>query len=197
MIRTFAYATGLLVSTVSTAFAGGVSEPAMTPAPIMMAPAPVMTAGDWTGFYFGGGAGVGDVTSGDVDAFDTKDLSVHESYMYDMGTMVVGGEIDYERFDFEDTGDTFDASVLRLKGRVGYDAGPFLPYLTVGGARLTLEDGSDTSDSGYFYGAGAEYAVSNNLRVGAEILQHEFDDFNDTGDDISAQTISFRASYSF
>ena len=159
MIRTYTYVTTLLISSASIAAAGGLSQPEMTPAPVMVAPAPIVMTNDWTGFYVGGGFGIGDVTVGAADAIDTNDLSLHAGYMYDMGSMVVGGEIEYERLDFKDLGDSFDASVLRLKGRVGYDAGAFLPYLTVAGARLSLEDGSNVADNGYFYGAGAEYAI--------------------------------------
>ena len=197
MIRSYTYAATLLISSASMAVAGGISEPVTTPAPVMVAPAPVVFSNDWTGAYVGGGFGVGEITSGEDDPIDTNDLSLLAGYMYDMGSMVVGGEIEYERFDFDDGGDSLDASVLRLKGRVGYDAGAFLPYLTVGAARLALEDGSDVADNGYFYGAGADYAVNENFRLGAEILQHEFDNFNDGGADVSARTMSFRASYSF
>ena len=196
MLRNIGYSSMILIGTASMAFAAGVSEPTMEPVPIIVAQAPVMVADDWTGFYLGGGIGTGEVTFGTDTPLDSNDLSVHAGYMYDMGSIVVGGELEYERMDFKDTGDKFDASVLRLKGRVGYDAGPFLPYLTAGGARLMIEDGSDISDNGYFYGLGAEYAVNDNFRVGGEILQHEFEEFND-GDDVSAKTVALRVSYSF
>ena len=197
MIRNIAYTSALLVGTASTAFAGGIAEPVVTPAPAVVAAVPMSVASDWTGFYVGGGIGLGEVTAGAADPLDTTNYNIHAGYMYDMGSVVLGGEIEYERLDFDDVGDDFDASVLRLKGRVGYDAGAFLPYLTVGGARLTIEDGSDVKDNGYFYGIGAEYAINSSFRVGGEILQHEFENFNDSGDDISAKTMALRISYSF
>jgi hypothetical protein len=58
--------------------------------------------------------------------------------MYEAGSYVLGGEIEYSRLDFDGVGDDFAASVLRLKVRVGYDAGAILPYFTAGAARLTL-----------------------------------------------------------
>jgi hypothetical protein len=39
--------------------------------------------------------------------------------------------------------------------------------------------------------------VTDNVLVGAEILQHEFEDFNGGGAEIAAQTMSHRVSYSF
>ncbi|MDG1375640.1 MAG: hypothetical protein P8P56_01165, partial [Yoonia sp.] len=39
--------------------------------------------------------------------------------------------------------------------------------------------------------------INENFRIGAEFLQHEFTDFDGGGDDISAKTMSLRASYSF
>lgn len=197
MLRNFTYTSLIVVGTASSAFAGSLAEPVITPAPVMVAQVPMVVASDWTGFYIGGGVGLGNVDVGTDPTIDTNDLSVHAGYLYDMGSTAIGGELEYERIDFKDTGDDYDASVLRLKGIVGYDAGAFLPYITVGGAQLSLEDGSGAEDTGYFYGAGAQYAVSDNFRLGAEILQHEFENFDDGGADISAQTISLRVSYQF
>jgi len=193
MLRQITLTSALILGTSSAAFAGGITEPviAAAPAPVMMTP--VIRSSDWTGFYVGGSLGQGNVGVGDADEIDTSNYGFHAGYLYDMGTVVVGGELEYSALDFDD----FDASVLRLKGRVGYDAGAFMPYLTVGGAKLTIEDGSDDSDNGYFYGIGADYAVNDSIRIGAEFLQHEFSDFNDGGADISAQTMSLRVAYTF
>ena len=60
-----------------------------------------------------------------------------------------------------------------------------------------MNDGSDASDTGYFYGIGAEYAVNDNLRVGGEFLQHEFENFDDSGEDLSAKSLALRVSYKF
>lgn len=199
MLKYMTMTSVFLAATSQAALAGGITEPIMTPppmAPIAVAPAPMM-ASDWSGFYLGGSIGTGNVTVGDADAIDASNLGVHAGYNYDMGQFVLGGELEYSRLDFDDAGDNFDASVLRLKGRVGYDAGAFLPYVTAGVAQLTLEDGSDVNDFGYFYGAGVAYAINDSFSVGGEILQHAFEDFNDGGADISAQTMGLRVSYSF
>lgn len=197
MLRQISLTSALILGTSSAAIAGGINEPVIVaaPAPVMMAP--VIISSDWTGFYAGGSLGLGSVGIGDADDIDTKNYGVHAGYLYDMGTIVLGGELEYSALNFDGTGDDLDASVLRLKGRVGYDAGAFLPYLTAGGAQLTIEDGTDANDTGYYYGIGADYAFNDRIRVGGEILQHEFADFNAGGADIDAQTMSLRVAYSF
>lgn len=199
MLKSLTMTSVFLAATSQAAFAGGIADPVMTSAPtapVAFTPAPVM-ASDWSGFYLGGSVGMGDVTVGDADAIDADNMGLHAGYNYDMGQFVLGAEVEYAQLDFENAGDGIDASVLRLKARAGYDAGAFLPYLTAGAAQLKIEDGSDVSDNGYFYGAGVEYAINDSFRVGGEILQHEFDDFNGGGADIAAQTMSLRVSYSF
>ena len=186
----------ILAGASSSAIAGGLAEPVETMAPLPIA-TPVIMSKDWSGFYVGGGLGTGAVGIGDDPDIDSSSFGLNAGYRYDMGSIVLGGEVEYSALDFESAGDDFDASVLRLKGRVGYDAGAIMPYAVAGLAQLTIEDGSDTSDNGYFYGVGVDYAVTDNIYVGGEILQHQFDDFNDGGADIEAQTMSLRVGYSF
>lgn len=198
MLRNITYSTALLLGTASTGFAGGLAEPVMTPAPV--APVPVVMvapSNDWSGFYLGGSAGQATLSSDGEDDIDASNYGLHAGYMRDLGSIVVGGELDYSRLDLDGTSSTYDVAVTRLKGRVGYDAGAFLPYVTAGGAYASVNDDSDVNDTGYFYGIGAEYAINDNFRIGGEFLQHEFDNFNDSGVDLSAQTMAVRVSYSF
>ncbi len=193
MKRSILLSTALMVMG-SASFAGNLAAPIVAPAPVVpVAPMTIVPSNDWTGFYVGGSLGTGDVEVGDADALDANNLGVHAGYMRDFGAIVVGGELEFSRLDIDTVN---DADVLRLKGRVGYDAGAFLPYLTAGGAQLSLKD-ADVDDNGYFYGIGAEYALTDNFRLGGEFLQHEFEDFNGGGADISAKTLALRASYSF
>ena len=81
-----------------------------------------------------------------------------------------------------------DAYALRAGVIAGYDAGRFLPYLTAGYANLNIDNGTaDVNDGGYYYGAGVDYAVTSNVRVGVEYLEHEFDNFNDSGNDLQSK----------
>jgi outer membrane immunogenic protein len=187
------------------AFAAGLDDLVVAPvvaAPVVAAtPAPSYAAnGDWSGFYGGLSLGYGDVTGSSVIGDDMNGLTygVHGGYNYDFGTFVMGGEIEYSGSDITD--DTIDLdveSVLRGKLRLGYDAGQFMPYAVVGAAQLTTTGAIDDKDDGYLYGVGIDYAFSDNLVMGAELLQHEFEDYTGSGIDVSATTAAARISYRF
>lgn len=181
------------------ASAGGLAEPVMTPAPAPVpAPAPIMTGSDWTGFYAGGQLGYGELDS-DALGDDTNGLTygAHAGYLYDLGSIVLGAELDIDGTEIEDEdADIALDSVARAKLRVGYDAGNFMPYLTGGIAQASTSGALDESDTGTFGGIGLTYQATESIRVGAEVLQHQFDDFADVAD-IDATTASARVSFSF
>ena len=181
--------------------AGGVAEPvieaAPAPAPVMAAPIPI--GNDWTGFYAGGQLGLGEMTS-DALTSDPNGLTygVHAGYLYDLGSWVLGGEIDYDLTNIEEETDNIALdSVARGKIRLGYDAGLWMPYLTGGIAQASTSGDLDASDTGAFGGIGLDYMLADGIRVGAEVLQHRFEDFNDIGSDIEATTASARVSFEF
>jgi len=194
----------LIGASLTPAIAGGLNEPTPEPAPTPMpAPAPVAMGGNWTGFYAGGSLGYADVTGSNTlgDDIDGLTYGVHAGYGYDLGGVILGGEIELSGFDVTDesVSPNLDVdSVLRLKARVGYDAGDFQPYLVAGGAQLTTSGFIDDSDTGYFYGIGGDYRLGGgNIRLGAELLQHEFEDYAGSGVDVSANTLGLRASFDF
>lgn len=180
--------------------AGGLSEPVAEPVFVAPTPAPVMVASgrDWTGFYAGGSLGYADLEGDDLgDDFSGLVYGGHAGYNYDFGSYVIGAELEGTFGDIDDGAGIDFENVLRAKVRAGYDAGAFLPYVTAGYAQATVSaDGTDIDDDGYFYGAGVDYAFTDNITVGAEVLQHEFEDFND-GSDVSALTGGLRVSYNF
>ncbi len=183
------------------AFAGGIAEPVMAPAPVPVAVAPVVvnTGGDWTGFYAGAGLGYGTLEA-EGFADDTEDYTygLHAGYLYDMGTFVLGGELEYDATEITDatTGINLDG-VARAKVRAGYDAGQWLPYVTAGAAQAYTSGALEANDTGYFAGVGVDYQVTQSIRVGAELLRHQFDDFNGTGTDIDANTAAVRVGFRF
>jgi opacity protein-like surface antigen len=186
------------------ASAGGLSEPvaAPAPAPVAVAPAPVMMGNDWTGFYAGGQIGYGKLDSDSITAPEDPDgtiYGVHAGYNYDLGSIVLGGEIDYDLSDISTTTPAVDVdSVARLKARVGYDAGAFMPYLTAGVAQVQTSGALDGDTNGSFAGLGLSYMMSDTLILGGEVLQHQFEDVADAdGVDIDATTLSLRASFKF
>lgn len=208
-----AIAAGL--SFAGSAFAGGLDQPIIQPAPPapVFTPAPVPVTGEWTGFYAGGQLGWGSVSADldDTDVFDEDATGglygVHAGYLFDLGTFVLGAEIDYDRADItaevggeDGLGLSID-SVARAKLIAGYDAGVFLPYLTAGVARVETSGTlftEDVSANGAFVGIGVSYRVTDNIRVGGEVLQHRFQDFNDEEDlDVNATTATARVSFQF
>ena len=194
-----------LASVAGAAQAGGVSEPVIVAAPTAPVMAPVvMTGADWTGAYAGASLGYGRA-SADLDGADPFDddpdgavYGVFGGYNYDLGSIVLGAELQYEATNITNdlTGIDVDG-VARLKVRAGYDAGAFMPYVTAGVAQLYTGGGLDADDRGAFGGVGVDYRFGANTVIGGEILYHEFDDFDDTGIDLEATTASLRVSFMF
>ncbi len=199
-IRTSMLATSLVLAA-GAATAGGVSEPITTPTPVPApAPPPVPLGNDWTGFYAGGQLGYAWVES-DALSEDAEDLTygVHAGYLYDFGSWVLGGEVDLDGTEVEQDGVEVDA-VTRAKLRLGYDAGNILPYLTTGVAQLRTSsdvDAFDGDDTGAFVGLGLDYLLSPAVRLGGEVLRHEFEDYNDSDENIDATTFAARVSFKF
>jgi outer membrane immunogenic protein len=184
------------------AMAGGFAEPIATPpvaAPVIVAqPAPMMSA-DWTGFYAGAQLGYGQLKS-DAIADEPKDLlyGVHAGYLYDLGSVVLGAELDYDMTNIGFAAPAVDLdSVARFKLRAGYDAGAFQPYLTAGVAQATVSGALDGTSDGRFAGLGVDYQLSDSFRIGGEVLAHQFDNLVDSGVDVDATTLTLRASYNF
>lgn len=161
----------------------------------LMASGPAAAA-DWTGFYAGLGLGTLDVDTNTGLSNDDTTYGVHAGYRYDLGTWVVGGELEYDDTDVELVpGTVFVDSVFRVKGTAGYDLGQFMPYLALGTAEVSVTGVGD--DWGAFYGAGLAYEVAPNAILSAEILEHDFSNINGSGIDADATSFSLRASFGF
>lgn len=197
------FAAILVTSTLAMpAFAGGpvqvIEEPVITPAPVAV----VAPSADWGGFYGGAQLGYGDVDSNGAGADGNGMIGgVHAGYRWDLGKTVLGIEGDYDTANVDlgpgGAAGSLD-SVARLKLMAGADLGSNLVYATAGGAwaDATL-GGAGGSDNGYFYGVGMEHALNDTWSVGGEILQHKFDNFDNSGVDLDATTFSARVNYRF
>lgn len=104
--------------------------------------------------------------------------------------IVIGGELGFSLSQMEgsspsgilfDCGTTCDTEIERfatLRLRLGYAFGNFLPYVTGGVAQTTFRgsiarSAGTVTDTGAVYGVGAEYLLSNDWILRAEVLQFE------------------------
>lgn len=154
-------AAGLMMSTAAVMADG--------PAPVVVPviPAPV-TEYDWTGFYAGlhvGGARMNDsfaIVNGRV-------AGLQAGYLYDSGTWVVGGEVSTSQVSQNFWFPT-NYNVTDIKLRAGYGADRFLPYAVLGAGYMDFNIFTPPGDNVFIAGFGAEYAVTERVRIGGEYL---------------------------
>ncbi|MGR3547781.1 MAG: outer membrane protein [Roseovarius sp.] len=158
----------------------------------------VLTPGgsaNWTGFYLGGQLGFGSVDSNlsgnDEDIIGGFTLG----YDHDFGRWVLGGALDYDFADISAGPGISVEEIFRVKLRGGPKIGNGLLYAAAGWANADTDNAG--SDDGWFIGGGYDYMVSRQFSIGAEVLYHEFDNFNSTGRDIEATTVQVRATFRF
>jgi outer membrane immunogenic protein len=159
-----------------------------------------MGSSDWTGLYGGVSLGYGDVTGSAVlgDDINGTSYGIFVGYQRQFNAIVFGGELEWSATEWTDETIGLDVdSVARAKVRLGYDAGSFLPYATIGVANVATSGAVADDDNGWFYGAGVDFSLGNGIVLGAEVLQHEFNDYADTGIDVSATTLTARVAYRF
>lgn len=154
-------------------------------------------ANDWTGPYAGAqfGASEIDVDPAPLDG-DGPSYGVFAGYNMASGAVVYGAEIDYDvtEYDIGDGAVEVD-STTRLKARVGTELGGGLAYGTAGVVWATSPELGD--DNGYLIGLGYDFPVGNGITIGGEILQHEFEDYNDSGLDVGVTTVKARVAFNF
>lgn len=154
---------------------------------------------DWTGFYAGLQYNDGDaeLSFGGASASEDFDgFGVHAGYNHDFGQYVLGGELAYNDLGFDDG---VDGDLIQLRARAGVDLGRFMPYMTLGFARGSLDDGGvDVSETGVTYGVGGEYLVTDNFSVGLEYSRSDFSDVEGVdGLDLDTDMVQLRASFRF
>ncbi len=167
------------------------------PAPAPYYKAPVMApAFSWTGFYIGlnGGGGFGRSAWDSTGSFNTSGGLVGGTigYNYQVGQAVVGVEGDIDWADINGTTNNFctlgcktsDSWLSTVRGRLGYAADRFMPYITGGvafgdikAATPGFAGGSDDR-AGWTLGAGLEFAVAQNWSLKAEYLYVDLGKFN-------------------
>lgn len=176
------------------AFAGGLTpvaeEPMVAPAPVAL-PAP---SADWSGLYVGGQLGYGDIGSSGTLGGNGMTGGLLAGYRADFGQFVAGVEGNFDWADIDIGGGATLESISRLKLVGGYDLGPALVYGTVAAVRA---DTSLGADNGWGAGVGVDYAITQQMTVGAELMEHRFDNFVGSGTDIDATTLNARVGFRF
>ncbi len=180
--------------------AGGMTPVDVEPAPMPVAVAVVPTTPDWTGFYGGAALGYGDINASGAALDGNGALGgILGGYRRDFGNWVAGVEMDYDfsNIDLGTRGDSLD-SVARLKFQAGAKMNRALLYATAGAAYADASVGTASlNDIGYFGGVGVDYAISDKWVAGAEVLYHQFNDFDNSGVDLDATTVKARVAYRF
>ncbi|MEL6607765.1 MAG: outer membrane beta-barrel protein [Pseudomonadota bacterium] len=182
------------------AFAGSldpVIEDSIVPVPVVPA-APARY--DWTGPSVGAQLSYGDVsTEGPALSGDDALLGLRAYYDYDFGNYVLGGGLQYDTADIDLEGVASVSEVLRLGARAGIASGQNWYYGTVGFARAFTDDGAAApgDSDGYFIGAGYEVALTESVTAGAELLYHQFDDFDIDTLDADVTTLGLSVNYRF
>ncbi|HTV68167.1 MAG TPA: outer membrane beta-barrel protein [Rhizobiaceae bacterium] len=158
----------------------------------------------WGGFY--AGASLGYAWLNDVDYQFPVPLEDrgedwvfggHVGYMHGFGNFVAGAEfeatrldIDYEVFNFITVENSYT-----VKARAGYAIDRFLISGHVGGTYATTNVG--LADWGWTAGAGLDYAITDNITVGAQYTHHGFKSFDGTMIDATLDVVTARVGLKF
>jgi outer membrane immunogenic protein len=193
MKRVFLALVGLAALTGTAAAAD--LPPRMAPAPYYKAPAEVQVY-NWTGFYIGinGGGGFGRSQWDSTGSFDVSGGLVGGTvgYNYQFGQAVVGVEGDIDWADINGTTNsacpfgckTTDTWLSTVRGRLGYAADRFMPFVTGGAAFGDIRAstpgfaGANQTNAGWTVGAGLEFAIAGNWTAKAEYLYVDLGKFN-------------------
>jgi outer membrane immunogenic protein len=185
MKRVFFALVGLAALTGTAAAADLPPRPA--PAPYYKAPV-ALPVYNWTGFYIGinGGGGFGRSTWDRTGSFNTSGGLVGGTvgYNYQFGQGVVGLEGDIDWANINGTTNTAcpfgcktsDHWLSTVRGRLGYAADRFMPYVTGGAAFGDIRAstpgfaGANNTNAGWTVGAGLEFAIAGNWTAKAEYL---------------------------
>lgn len=193
MKRLFVACAGLL------ALAGAAAAADLPPAPpnnYYKAPPVYPPPYTWSGFYLGvnGGGAFGRSAWDSTGGFDNSGGLVGGTlgFNYQIGQAVLGfeGDIDWADISGKTTNacplgcKTDDSWLSTARGRLGYAAGRFMPYITGGAAFGNIQAsgpglvGNSTTNTGWTVGGGLEFSIVGNWTIKAEYLYVDLGKFN-------------------
>ena len=194
-MKRFVLASAALAALTGAAAAADLPPPTATP----YYKAPVYApAYNWSGFYLGinGGGGFGRSAWTTAGSFDTSGGLVGGTigYNYQINQAVLGVEGDIDWADISGstasvgcpstsckTGDDWLSTV---RGRLGYAAGRFMPYVTGGLAAGDIKAsgpglaGASSTNAGWTVGGGIEFAIAGHWTAKAEYLYADLGNFS-------------------
>jgi outer membrane immunogenic protein len=182
------------------------------PAPYYKAAPVYAPAYNWSGFYLGvnGGGDWGRTNWDRTGGFDMSGGLVGGTigYNYQMGQAVVGVEGDVDWSGLQGTTNnacapgcqTSNTWLATARGRLGYVAGRFMPYVTGGAAFGNIKAsvpgfaGNSTTNTGWTIGGGIEGALVGNWTAKVEYLYVDLGNMNCGGScgPALANNVSFR-----
>ena len=182
----------LLASVGLIALIGAAAAADLPPGPnYYKAPAYLPPPYTWSGFYIGinGGGGLGRSNWDTVGGFNVSGGLVGGTvgYNYQVSHVVFGveGDVDWSGIQGSTGGTSTSNSWLStVRGRIGYAADRFMPYITGGGAFGTINAsapglaGGSATNAGWTHGAGLEFAIAGNWTAKAEYLYVDLGRFN-------------------
>jgi outer membrane immunogenic protein len=202
-----------LVALAGTAAAADLSRPAPQP---YYPPAPVVVPTyNWTGFYLGlnGGGAFG---SSNWDSTGSRDVSgglvgATVGYNYQFGQVVAGveGDIDWSDINGSTTNGcpgsckTTNTWLSTVRGRLGYAADRFMPFVTGGAAFGDIQASgagfgtTSNNNAGWTLGGGLEAALTANWTAKVEYLYVDLGSFNcglNCGAGLGTDNVSFHTS---
>jgi len=183
-----------LTALAGTAAAADLARP--VPQNYYKAPPPYAPVYTWSGFYIGvnGGGAFGRSVWDSTGGFDISGGLVGGTlgYNYQFGQGVIGLEGDIDWADINGTTTNFcalgcktsDSWLSTVRGRLGYAAGRFMPFVTGGVAFGDIKastpgfPGNSTTNAGWTLGGGLEFAIVGNWTAKAEYLYVDLGKFN-------------------
>jgi outer membrane immunogenic protein len=184
------------------------------PQPVYPKAAAFVPPYSWTGFYIGlsGGGALG---SSSWNSTGSRDISGGlvggtAGYNYQIGQAVVGieGDVDWADINGSTTTacplgcKTSDTWLSTVRGRLGYAADRFLPYITGGAAfgdiRASMPGfaAASTDNAGWTLGGGLEAALARNWTAKVEYLYVDLGSFNcglNCGAGLATDNVSFHS----